>query len=590
MSQTDLRWLVKSSGRILGPFPAEKVVELLRSREISVLDEVAQAQRRWLTIQYHDEFREVVDNLRKANLSERTEATWTVSSGTLGQTQTLTDLSGGDLTDEISGVLDGFSSTAKEIVVHNVVEQVQTPQPNQMGRFQPTAARTTAVQQKVEKTTRGLWGVTALVLLGTMAFIGYRKFGPSSLDSRIAGGNIKQAVVNNVQMGHYEAALRDLRARFSDPMQAGDLAIYYGSLLIQVEGQTMMGRRILNQVIAARRPESKQAYTAIGVADLIDGQLDAAQENFEVALAMEADYVPALVNVSALQMQKGNYAAAKKLAQRALKLSPYQGEALLLWAEVQLYLFKSDKDLAGLNEVSRKIKEFVGQNWDFQSELGFYALYFDVLRKDRDFEENLQRYLDNDPSLTEDHRHNVFIYKGRAQWKVLARLCEQLGELASEAPRISTLIASCSAHEGRWDSARRHIEKAVHSAPKDPLIQAWYSYILRESGDGDQASVVLGRAKEADRRGEYVLPTLLQARFCYSVGLLDCARDNWQRIYEHNLDYLPAIAGLAIVQSRNRAPSEAVKLINKGLRRSPDYIPLLELRQRAESEGWYVAK
>jgi hypothetical protein len=30
-------------------------------------------------------------------------------------------------------------------------------------------------------------------------------------------------------------------------------------------------------------------------------------------------------------------------------------------------------------------------------------------------------------------------------------------------------------------------------------------------------------------------------------------------------------------------------MIEKGLKISPDYIPLLQLRQKAEREGWYVA-
>jgi hypothetical protein len=128
----------------------------------------------------------------------------------------------------------------------------------------------------------------------------------------------------------------------------------------------------------------------------------------------------------------------------------------------------------------------------------------------------------------------------------------------------------------------------VHQSPKDPLIQAWYSYVLRESGDNDQAGVVLGRATELNRRGEFILPSLMQARFCQQAGLTDCARENWQRIFERDLDYLPAVAGLAWVHMQNKANGEATKLVSRGLRLSPDYIPLLEIRQKAEAEGWYA--
>ncbi len=585
MTHEESLWLVKSSGRILGPFPAAKIAELLRTREVSVLDEVSQPLRRWQTIQYHDDFKDTVESMRKASLSERTEASWTP--GTSNLTQTLTDLSDSELTDEVTNDLSGFTSTSKEIVIHNVEESQRIQQPQSGGRFQAQGQHT-AIQRKVEKTTRGLWVVTALVLAGVAAFIINKRMSPA--DGRPSSYNLKQSVIANVQVGRYAEALKELKSGVSNESQAGDLAIYYGSLLIQVEGQTTLGRRLLQQVLNARRPEVKQAYTGLGVADLIDGQLDSAQENFERALSYDSLYVPALVNLAALHIKKREYARAKTMASKALQASPLQGEALLSLAEAQLYLFRTNNNMSELNQVNRMLKEFARRQWDYAAEIGFYSLYFDVLKQDKTIDEKLQNYLDRDPQLTADHRHNVFIYKGHAQWKVLARLCEQVAEQIGESPRVSTLLAACHASEARWDTARRDIEKAVHQSPKDPLIQAWYSYVLKESGDPEQASVVLGRATEFNRRGDFVLPILMQARFCQNNGDVFCARESWQRIYEHDLDYLPAVAGLAWVNAQNKSNSEAVKLIDKGLRISPDYSPLLILRQRAEREGWYVAQ
>lgn len=587
MTRNELLWLVKSSGRILGPFPTAKIADLLRTREISVLDEISPPMRRWQTIQYHEEFRDVVDSLRKASLSERTEATWTPGS-TTQLTQTLTDLNGGELTEEITGDLDGFTNTAKEIVVHDVKEQPHGPQaPTSGGRFQPQYGKDTAIQRQVEKTTRGLWVLTGVILLAAAAFIMSKRMG-GEMAAKPSGTNLKQSVISHVQAGRYNDALKELKAYYADPMQSGELAIYYGSLLVQIEGQTLMGRRLFNLVLSSKRPEIKQAYTGLGLADLIDGALDSAQENFDRALNLDTEYVPALVNSAAVSLQKGDYAGAKQRAIKGLRANPMQGEALLMVAEAQLYLYKTNGNAKELDQVSRMLRDFRNRSWDYAGETGFYSLYFDFLRKDPQLGERLRDYLDSDPKLTQDHRHNMFVYRGRAQWKVLARFCEQMAEKMGEEPRVAAFLAACYAREARWDSARRSIEKAVHQAPKDPLIQAWYSYVLRESGDADQASVVLGSATQANRRGEYVLPTLMQARFCQQAGIVSCAQSNWQKIYEQNLEYLPAVAGLAWVNSRNRSNSEAGKLMQKGLRLSPEYIPLLELRQKAESEGWYA--
>ena len=148
----------------------------------------------------------------------------------------------------------------------------------------------------MEKTTRGLWLVTVIVLCLATAFIVRKRLTPAAGDGR--GGSapaVKQSVLSLLQIGHYAEALRELKNTVPDSSPVSDMSIYYGSLLIQVEGQTVLGRRWLNGVLAAKRPEAKQAYTGLGLADLIDGQLDQAVENLERALAIDADYVPAVV-------------------------------------------------------------------------------------------------------------------------------------------------------------------------------------------------------------------------------------------------------------------------------------------------------
>ena len=592
MASDDSLWLVKSSGRILGPFPTMKIGELLRSREISVLDEVSPPLRRWQTIQYHAHFKDLVDSLRKATLSEKTEATWTPATSS-GLTQTMTDVADSELTEEITGGEMTFTATSKEIVIHDV-DDGSADRARQAvggaGRFQPAGAQNTAIERQVQKTTRGLWIGTVLVLALVAAFIVQRRFSETpSGGAAPTPAQLKQNVVAMVQIGHYAEALKEMKTRITDPAQAGDLAIYYGALLIQVENQTVLGRRLLSQVLSGQRPEAKQAYTGLGIADLLDGQLDSAQTEFGKALALDSAYVPALVNVSAVQLQKGDYAPARTTALKALSISPLQGEALLSLAEATLYLNKVSAAGADVATTTKRLKDFDREQWDYSAEIGLYALYFDVMKGERGLEDKLQAYLDRDPQLTADHRHNVFIYKGRAQWKVLARFCEQIAEKLGDGARVATLLAKCHAHEARWDASRRDIERAVHQSPKDPLIQAWYSYVLRESGDPEQASVILGRANEFNRQGLYRLPALLQARFCQKNGDVPCARENYQRIYENDLEHLPALAGLAWVYAQNKTNSEAVKLIDKGLRISPDYIPLLELRQQAEREGWYAA-
>ncbi len=589
MSGDDALWLVKSSGRILGPFATSEVTEMLRSREVSVLDEISPPLYRWQTIQYHPLFKEIIDRLRKNSLADTNDVTWSgVSQTATGNlTQTLTDNITSEVSDELTDDLSAHIAAAKEIVVHNLREDTAPSSSGSGARFQPKQAQGAAVRQKVDKSTRALWAVTVMVILVVGAFVLQKRMGTEG-ESRVVVTNVKQTVQSYVRSGQYEEALKLLKVQFPDPLQSGDLAIYFGSLLIQLEGQTTVGRRILNHVIVNRRSEVKQAYTGLGIADILDGQLESAQENFDRASAIDASYTPAVSNAAVVELLRGNYVRAKALATRALQLNPAQAEALLTLAQAQLQLSKNKNTVTNLTQVNNMIRDYLAKNWDFAFELGLYGLYFDFLREQKFYEERLRTYLDQDPELTSEHRHNVFVYRGHTQWKVLGRFCEQLAEGMGSSPGVSTLLASCMANEKRWDSARKFIERAVQQSAQDGLAQSWFSFILKESGDADQASVVLARANEFNRRGEFVLPNLLQARFCQSKRDFACAKDNWSKIYERNMDSLPAIAGLALVQVERSARTDAQKLIERGLKLSPDYIPLLMLRQRAEREGWYV--
>jgi tetratricopeptide (TPR) repeat protein len=591
MINEEVLWLVKSSGRVLGPFNTVRVTEMIRTREVSVLDEIASPLYRWQTIQYHPVFKDIILRLKKSGLQEGGEdPTWTGASDptlTSNLTQTLTDNINADYADELTDDLSAYVNSSKEIVVHNVREEARPTVAPVNARYQPPQSGSNTVRQKADQTARGLWVVTVMVLLVVGVFVLQKRMNLGG-ELRPSVFNLKQSVIAQVNTGQYQEALRLLKSFYPDPNQAGEMAIYYGSFLIQLEGQTTVGRRLLNSVISAKRPEIKQAYTGLGIADILDGQLESAQENFDRATAIDASYTPAITNSATVELLRGNYTRAKALAIRALQLSPFQGEALLTLAQAELYLFKSKANMTELTQVNNLIHNYLQKQWDFASELGLYGLYFDFLRQDKTFDDRLRSYLDQDPRMTADHRHNAFIYRGHTQWRVLGRFCEQLVDGKGEGARIAALLASCMANESRWEQARKYIEKAVQQSPQDELVQAWFSHILKESGDGDQASVVLARANEMNRRGSYTLPTVLQGRFCQSKEDFACARDAWNKVLERNMDSLPAVAGMANYQVERGSHSEALKLLEKGLKISPEYIPLLMLKQRAEREGWYA--
>jgi Tfp pilus assembly protein PilF len=158
-------------------------------------------------------------------------------------------------------------------------------------------------------------------------------------------------------------------------------------------------------------------------------------------------------------------------------------------------------------------------------------------------------------------------------------LCEQVVDQMGTRPMAPVLLASCYAHERRWDAARRNIEKVLAQDPKNPLVQAWSAHILRGSGEPDRASVVLGSAAQNNRRGEYALPFILQGRFFNEVKDVEGAGQVWRHLYERGQQGLPIVTGLAQMHADRGSLNEAQSLLEQGLRMSPNYAPLLVLRK-----------
>jgi tetratricopeptide (TPR) repeat protein len=584
MSQRDEPyWLVKSSQRLIGPISANDILRRLKSREFNLNDETTSPGRRWQQIQVHPEFREVVDEMRRTLMSEETEVSWTPGNST----QTLTDFLDADLTEELTDKLGSFTRTG-EIVVHELPVE---PRPNAgsgSARFQADAfSRNPILQKKADRTARWLWLLTAAVLIAGLVIVWQKK--TSSSNSRsVSLDTLRTQVPEVIQTGDFNEALNELKNYFPDPLQSGELGLYMGPLLIQLEGQTVVGKRILSQMLKNQQGDPKLELTAMGIADLIENQIDSARQNFDRALALDKDYVPAIINRGVADFQMGRYQEASAAAMKAIHINAGEGEAQLLLAESAVYLHQKTNATSEIQQAIIELNNYRAHHLDYDPEAIFYTIYLEWLKPGRNLsEDKLNEFLEMDPQLTADHRHNVFIYKGPAQWSLIGRFCQQMADQMEASARTSVLKAVCFSKEGRKLEARTWVEKAINQSPADALAQTWYSYVLNENGMGDQASVALGRAGELNRKDEHTLPILMQARFSQAAGDFEPAKQVWNHLYTLNDRSISALGGLALTHAALGSHKEAISYIDRGLSISPDYIPLLKLKLKARKEGWY---
>lgn len=73
------KWLIKSENKILGPYSFDQVIDLIRKKQISLIDEVRDPETRWLYVRENPEYRSIVEEIR-LEINSRTEGTKTFQS------------------------------------------------------------------------------------------------------------------------------------------------------------------------------------------------------------------------------------------------------------------------------------------------------------------------------------------------------------------------------------------------------------------------------------------------------------------------------------------------------------------------------
>lgn len=169
------KWIVKSENKILGPYSFEQIEDLIRKKQISLIDEVRDSSTRWLYVRENPEFKSIVDSIRK-ELDSKLESTKTFqsfSSKTEEMAKTKTDVSGQFETENESEIKE--ISVVKEILQTQQQERKQVLQEETIKREKVKLyglANDAVVQESVKSS-----GVRFLAYLGAAFILVLASFG-----------------------------------------------------------------------------------------------------------------------------------------------------------------------------------------------------------------------------------------------------------------------------------------------------------------------------------------------------------------------------------------------------------------------------
>ncbi|MCB0419743.1 MAG: hypothetical protein KDD61_02035 [Bdellovibrionales bacterium] len=575
-------WLVRSGGRLLGPFDINVIEDMLRSKELVVFDEVAQPMSRWRYIRDDEHFIKIVEELRTAEMSggETMTQTETVRDNTVTQTAS-SEFDIDEMTAEISSI-----SESSEIVYEDIDESLDriasqaTPMSKQASSSFGVVSEET-MKNEVEKSTKSIWIVTALVILGVVGFFGYKNLYVKPKIKKAAAEVDLSKANRAMVVGDDARALSLLKSALEVDPANEQILLELGIRLIQIEGQTVQGRRYLQKIVNGLY--SKQAHVGIGIADLMDGSVDSAIDLFRKVLAQEPTYVDAHINWGVAELEKQNFGGAALHFRDAFANRTSEGVAYLLYANSLIAQWQKSKSNSYLQQAVQTLDQFISRSRDYRQEALLLKIFtLAKLNQMRNVPTQILAFLNTDPNLTADHRHNIFIDRRRVKWSLLTHRCQVVSDLLNTNSMAKGMNAICLLKAGESAKALATIDEALMQEGDHPLLLVNYAHILFELGQVGEAQVAVRKAVETNLKmqNRFSLPNIVDARLREVMDDFKGAQSAWQRALAADAKSIQAQAGLARTFLRNRNLTQAQNTINSALKTDSTYSPLLELREQ----------
>jgi Tfp pilus assembly protein PilF len=624
-------WLVKSGDRIAGPYSTEALAQLIRDKEVVVIDEIMAPQARWTYVRDVEAFATVVEEMRRGLMNSREDTevqgyTSPVQKSTVTRATTPTVTNGATITTtspvDLTGENDDAASVTKaeNVTVTATVPDFKpapapppqkptlvkspaqmpgptTPNEN-VNRNGPTAAPAKnltmaplshhtkdvppsdplAPPKQYVRPSIGSGGsgliLGALVLIAVVTFIIYSVLKAPHTTSVVNTDNLQTQASVAWKRGEFDRALELYRSLNHD--QPGDplVAARLATLLMKIEGQTVEAKRVIESAKDnAKDDEQKSALSvASGLAALQTDDPRTAVTEFASAS-----------NTWIASFNEGVAYTMLKEWPKAASSFDHAGEnavALLMLARTHLSAAEAGSvpKVAARRQADEAIKKALLQSPDYQQESLLIASYIDVVSGNakRATKEVLEA-VETDPNQTNDHFHDPSLNLEQVSWTKLLTYCQALHKEMNT--RVSgAMLGLCLAKANQIEDATKTVELELGKEPTNTYLHAVNAYLhtVADREDAARASLTLSAKNGTSRLAE-----ILSARLCTREKQDACAEEAWSKLASESNPPIAAVTGLAQMRLAKGDTSTANALLVKAESMSPKYLPLLRLREEA---------
>jgi tetratricopeptide (TPR) repeat protein len=580
LNNPDKHWIIKSSTRILGPFNLLEVTELLKNKHISIIDEIRQPSGRWSYIRENRMFLEVVRNIRdEIDATSENTMTHSIAHNTITKTSDAVTLS-----DELTPTP---TPTHRETPQFKDVTATESSLPQNVGQRGGAKSYGASGDRRVQgelARKSNFWRWAILGIAGVAAVVVAVTFSQKEKSKNSGFEDLMRQALRYKSLGIYDRSLKAYQKATALGEPDYEAQLQMAPVLISEDRQTVAGRRIYEKSFAdakQSRTQTIEAYLGIALTYMMDGDLKQAEDTLQKALGYEPSNVSAQVNMAIIEFKKGNYAAALKGFDEIYRKNSTTTLALIGRAMASAELAKQSNDWSAIPKLIEDLKAAIAKSGYLRQELSLFLSYMQTELKDTDgLSQGVKLFLNEMPGQVSLYTHPLLIDWRFSQWDYLEKYCAEFYQKQNPTPHLKAVRAVCLMEINRDAEAQKLLKEAMAEAPTDAYVLLTQASYLRKMNMLPEASTIL----RVPSLQTLPLRDHITGDICIATQDLNCAQAAYTALYNKDQRDVEALYGLAWVMFKKKERALAYDYTRAGLQAEPNYLPLLELRDKMESE------
>ena len=581
MSDSEKKFLIRSSGQITGPFDKKEVIDLIKRGVISIFDEVAEPFAIWQYLQDHRDFEQTVHSMdfqtRLTNFITQLSGKVSTISRTVKTTDSGTD-SLGQTSGEHSIKLKSHEKQSAQEVKFEVLDQPKK-QSKSYGKYTSQKDSEEIIRKKVSSIIKIIWQVMVVFALSIGAYILYKEVILPIQTKQAVSEELKTEGLNLYEAGNYKKALIIFERAYSRNILQDEEKLLLASFFLQ-QNKLQKADLILDELSDSHLLQSGNGFLLNGLISFFREDISKAEKYFNQALKQREEV--ALVNLSILKWKKGDYQRSLFYLDRLMKMG-YERNITFYLKALNMLSQNQISSLADYINGELLLSQEQSLAKEYRQELYLMLAYsYMQEQKSEELAKTVNSLLNEDPFFYTEYKYSSFMAVGSLNWNYFYTYCKSIFESNSKSNLFNALYGFCYLKAGKLKQGSSYVEQAKNGAPDNPLFLSLYAYLLMLKGEdfqSEQALDLIDYDRLKQEQQKQVLPFILKARFFERRQDWARALTAWKDFLSFKIGHLSGVSGVAVTSYKLNDYSTFDVYKNRALNTYPYHVNLLSIER-----------